>query len=673
MRKFRGCESSLGAERARAGQSMATAARIGACILLLSWADPGFPAIYRNPLYRDVADPFVLKHRGEYYLYRTEVRGVLDVLTSRDLVHWRQGPVVWRPASADAPNGHHIWAPEAFYEDGRFYLYFSAGSRRDDKQLWRAVADSPLGPFHLDPEVSLTEPWRIDVNMFRDDDGSRYLYSCHRGQLDSGAYGAQVEGLQVTSVAGRLPGEWLPMVTPQASWEGIWVEGPTVLKDRSSYYMLYSGPDAESPNYQVGYATAARPLGPWKKQGVLIPSLPGVPGPGHQCVVLAPDNLTPYLLYHRKRLAERGWNRDLMLDRLWMSKGRLATRAPTTDVQAAPPHPAFEDHFDHPSWRRSWLTGSGDWRTDLRRHELLQGQPRASGTARLKNLRLRDGVIEINLRRTSGDGGVGLTLVGAEDRLPILLFPEGKRTLCIGSQQVDLPADADDPAVDHQLLLFRRGAKVEARLDGLRLGDAAFAEGAVALELATQRAAAAFSGVAVTPYADPLPLAPPGAAATTWRRTGDRIEQRSLGATIQRLRVAAVLRMEGRLTVEIQGWALGTSLPVRKYGLKLETPDGQERFEAYIDPANGVLATHGHVDRRELPWQNSDLPLRFDYTAPHRLTIARNGSDWRVTVDGQHARQRRRAAIKGSVRAMLVTEDARASFGRIKIANHRRR
>src|SRR4051812_22062611 len=72
---------------------------------------------YRNPIARNVADPFVLKHRGEYYLYRTEINGALDVQTSRDLVHWQVGPVVWRPEQPGGPNSRLRWAPEVYTEN----------------------------------------------------------------------------------------------------------------------------------------------------------------------------------------------------------------------------------------------------------------------------------------------------------------------------------------------------------------------------------------------------------------------------------------------------------------------------------------------------------------------------------------------------------------------------
>ncbi len=633
---------------------------------------------YQNPILRDVADPFVLKYRGEYFLYRTAVRDALDVWTSRDLVHWRPGPTVWRPDSSGGPTGTNLWAPEVYNENGRFVLLFAAGSPAGDQRLWRAVADSPLGPFHTDPAAPLTGPWRIDVTLFRDDDGRRYLYCCHRLPPSLG-FGARVEGQGLTLVQDSIsalssaPGSagvpleeaWAPMVTAGAPWEGVWVEGPTILKDTSGYYLLYSAPDAESPNYQVGYATAPHPLGPWTKRGLLIPTLPYTPGPGHQGVVLAPDNLTPYLVYHRKRLAERGWDRDLMLDRLSMGAGHLSTRAPTRTPQPLPPRPAFEAVFDRPLSPSLWTGTAGSWEAIPSSREVQQRDSTATARLRLASYSFRDAVIEVNLCRISGEGGLGLTLAGGPARLSIMLFPRGTRSIRIGAATTDLPPEVD-PAVYHQLLLTRRGGDIQVRLDDRPVGTAPFNPRPAVLELATERCAAAFSAIAITPYTRPLPLGPPEATRSGWHRHGDQIEQRYLGLLPQLLPIAARLPEHGTLSVTLQGWALGTSLRIRKYGVQLSGMSGSDRIEAYLDPPNQVLATHGSVAGKDLPWQNSDLPLGFDYTEAHRLSIARSGPRWRFTVDGGTV-QERGAALRGPLRAALATEDARVTFHSIRV------
>jgi hypothetical protein len=247
-----------------------------------------------------------------------------------------------------------------------------------------------------------------------------------------------------------------------------------------------------------------------------------------------------------------------------------------------------------------------------------------------------------------------------------MLFPRGNDTLDLGPvHDTPLPAGFNSQ-VDHQLLLTRRGVDVEVKLDGLPIGHAAFGRSRAALELVTERAGAAFSGIAVTPYAEPLPLGPPEPPVRGWRRHGEVIEQRTLGAERQLYSLPERLSANGTVSVRIQGWALGTSLPVRKYGLQLRRVHGSDRIEAYIDPANNVLATHGWIGGHELPWQNSDLPLRFDYTESHVLTMRRRAGHWQITVDGASS-QVRAAALRGSLAPALITEDARATFSRIRV------
>src|SRR5262249_40005352 len=117
----------------------------------------------------------------------------------------------------------------------------------------------------------------------------------------------------------------------------------------------------------------------------------------------------------------------------------------------------------------------------------------------------------------------------------------------------------------------------------------------------------------------------------------------------------------GSVSVRVRGWALGATSAYPKYGVQVRTASGSDQVEAYVDPATSVMATHGRVAGRELSWQNSPLPLRFDYTDWHELTLARHGSRWRFTVDGGSA-QERSAALPSPLIPALVTEDARAVF-----------
>lgn len=68
-----------------------------------------------------------------------------------------------------------MWAPDCAEKDGKYYFYFPA---RDHEQMFRigvAIGDSPVGPFKAQPEP-MKGSYSIDPAVFKDDDGSYYIY-----------------------------------------------------------------------------------------------------------------------------------------------------------------------------------------------------------------------------------------------------------------------------------------------------------------------------------------------------------------------------------------------------------------------------------------------------------------------------------------------------------------
>src|SRR5689334_986758 len=98
--------------------------------------EPVMATTYSNPIYPNYfADPFVLKHENRYYAYGTGPavsEGMqVPLLESRDLVHWES-----RGNALIPPGGDAFRAPEVAYQDGKFYLYYSAhGIAGHDHQL----------------------------------------------------------------------------------------------------------------------------------------------------------------------------------------------------------------------------------------------------------------------------------------------------------------------------------------------------------------------------------------------------------------------------------------------------------------------------------------------------------------------------------------------------------
>lgn len=269
---------------------------------------------YRNPIIDRLgpADPHVIRHQGQYYLYPTTDGRGYDVFVSTNLVHWQQKPKVFTTPRGGA------WAPDVFHHqrgDGRFYLYYTDSVSVEDKGLGRkqigvAVADGPLGPFT--DQGRLAAP-AIDAHLFQDDDGTLYLY-----YVDL-AGGFKIVVQPMTDPLTKK-GEPREVLRPTEEWEkvsGAVTEGPFMLKRNGLFYLMYSGTGANSPNYGIGYATAKSPLGPFVKHpGNPIARRGGsVLGPGHHSVVAGPDGRL-WMVYHQKASTKTGWDRFLAIDPL---------------------------------------------------------------------------------------------------------------------------------------------------------------------------------------------------------------------------------------------------------------------------------------------------------------------------------------------------------------------
>ncbi|KAF3135216.1 hypothetical protein TWF703_006130 [Orbilia oligospora] len=68
-----------------------------------------------------------------------------------------------------------LWAPDAAYNNGKYYLYFPARDKEGVFRIGVAVGDKPEGPFVPDPEP-IAESYSIDPACLVDDDGQAYLY-----------------------------------------------------------------------------------------------------------------------------------------------------------------------------------------------------------------------------------------------------------------------------------------------------------------------------------------------------------------------------------------------------------------------------------------------------------------------------------------------------------------
>lgn len=209
-----------------------------------------------------LADPFILLYDGIYYAYGTGSPDGIEVMTSVDLKRWkRSGSEAGRLAlhKDDSYGDRWFWAPEVYYVDGTFYMYYSA-----DEHMCVATSDSPLGPFTQEVQKPMLEGEKtIDNSLFIDDDGTPYLL------FDRFNDGLNIWISKLEEDLMTLRKETMrPSIHVSQEWETVWPrvnEGAFVIRHNGLYYMTYSANSYESPFYGIGCATADSLTGEWVK------------------------------------------------------------------------------------------------------------------------------------------------------------------------------------------------------------------------------------------------------------------------------------------------------------------------------------------------------------------------------------------------------------------------
>ena len=290
---------------------------------------------YVNSVKDDLADPDVLYYDGVYYLYGTMGPGY-QVFSSTDLVNWEH-----RGQCLDHPGA--CWAPDVEYYNGKFYMACTI-----DRTLVIAVADSPLGPFTVDPEPIMGFI-TFDGHFFVDDDGQAYIY-----------YSTDYEGRPYGIYGAKFDFETRKMdyssevccFVPEFDWETYGkggsvggnevVEGAYMVKHNGLYYMTYSGGDYQYKGYAVGYAVSESPLGPFEKyEGNPIHlGNTTIHGTAHHCFTTTPDGEL-IIVYHKHKTLTEVEVRRICVDKARFAPtesgiDRLETYGPTTTPQPMP-------------------------------------------------------------------------------------------------------------------------------------------------------------------------------------------------------------------------------------------------------------------------------------------------------------------------------------------------
>jgi hypothetical protein len=183
-----------------------------------------------------------------------------------------------------------LWAPDAAFKNGKYYLYFPAKKPDGIFQIGVAIGDSPAGPF-IPESQPIKNSYSIDPAVFPDDDGKFYMYfgGIWGGQLqlyrenkfnagfieplphekalgprvtlltdDMKEFGEPVREITILDEHG------LPLLAGDNNrrfFEASWMH-----KYNGKYYFSYSTGDT----HFICYATGNSPYGPFTYQGKIL-------------------------------------------------------------------------------------------------------------------------------------------------------------------------------------------------------------------------------------------------------------------------------------------------------------------------------------------------------------------------------------------------------------------
>ncbi len=231
--------------------------------------------------------------------------------------------------------GRQMWAPDAAFKNGKYYLYFPVKDKQDIFRIGVATSTSPTGPFKAEAKP-MAGSLSIDPAVFEDTDGSHYMYV-------GGIWGGQLQRWRTGKYDGsnpkeQEPGPNEPALGPKMAkmsadmlsfaepvkeikildengkpllsgdnkrrfFEGAWMH-----KYQDKYYLTYSTGDT----HLLVYATATSPYGPFTYKGVIMNPVEG--WTTHHSIIEKDGKW--YIFYHDTQLSGKTWLRNVKVTEL---------------------------------------------------------------------------------------------------------------------------------------------------------------------------------------------------------------------------------------------------------------------------------------------------------------------------------------------------------------------
>lgn len=228
--------------------------------------------------------------------------------------------------------GRQMWAPDAAYKNGIYYLYFPAKDKEDIFRMGVATSKSPVGPFKAEKEP-IKGSYSIDPCVFKDKDGSFYMYfggiwggqlqrwknNTYQGKTDNPKKGEQarlpriaklsadmksfseeVKEVKILDENGNL---FMEDNNAQRFFEAAWVH-----LYKGKYYLSYSTGDT----HNICYAIGDSPYGPFTYKGIVLKPVQG--WTNHHSIVEFKGK--SYIYYHDTQISNKTHLRNIKVTEL---------------------------------------------------------------------------------------------------------------------------------------------------------------------------------------------------------------------------------------------------------------------------------------------------------------------------------------------------------------------
>lgn len=213
---------------------------------------------FKNPLLENAPDPYVVQSGNTYY-YTSTLGNRIGIWKTTAMSALSTAPytTVYTPPSAGV-NSKNIWAPEFYFLDNKWYLYYTAGDGRSLETQRTFVLENE----NPDPTIGTwidkgriynpTEDyWAIDGTVFEYNGTNYFIWSGHPDAFNS------TQNLYISKMTNpyTLEGERVMISTPQYDWEtnGNVNEGPEILRNPSGkIFLIYSANGCWTDEYGLG-------------------------------------------------------------------------------------------------------------------------------------------------------------------------------------------------------------------------------------------------------------------------------------------------------------------------------------------------------------------------------------------------------------------------------------